>query len=89
MAGAGVDRSSREARWRMRESGLAVRVVILELDRDDYQDVYVELHPAVGVVEIFTPAQGGGAGDLVATAPLSKTLIEWSENHLAKYPPQD
>lgn len=74
----------------MRESGLAMRVVILELDRDDYQDVYVELHADVGVVEIYTRAETGeGPGELVATAPLGHTLIEWSENHLAKYPPQE
>lgn len=72
----------------MRESGSAMRVVILELDRDDYQDVWVELHAAVGVVEIFTPSENGvGRGELVATAPLDHTLIEWSVNHRAKYPP--
>lgn len=73
----------------MRESGPAVRVVILELDRDDYMDVWVELHAEVGVVEIFTPSESGdGPGELVATAPMDHTLIEWTANNRAKYPPQ-
>ena len=73
----------------MRQSGPAVRVVILELDRDDYMDVWVELHAEAGVVEIFTPSEDGqGRGELVATAPMDHTLIEWSENNRAKYPPQ-
>ena len=75
----------------MRESGSAVRVVIVGLDRDDYQDVFVRLLADRGVVEIYAPSGNEGAdepGELVATAPLDHTLIEWSDNSRAKYPPQ-
>lgn len=73
----------------MRESGLAVRVVIVGLDRDDYQDVFVHLHGEQGVVEIFARSGGSDRGELVATAPIGHTLIEWSDNHQVKYPRPD
>lgn len=73
----------------MRESGRAVRVVVLELEQDDYRDVFVRLHADVGVVEIFTTDGEGNEGELVATAPLGHTLIQWSDDHAAKYPAND
>lgn len=69
-----------------RDEGKAVRVVILELEGDDYQNVYVRLHEEARVVEIFTLADDGGPGDLVATAPIDNTLIEWTEGTEARYP---
>lgn len=71
-----------------RDEGIAVRVVILELEGDDYQNVYVRIHEEARVVEIFTLSDDGGAGDLVATAPIDNTLIEWTEGTAAKYPAQ-
>lgn len=71
-----------------RDEGVAVRVVILELEGDDYQNVYVRIHEEARVVEIFTLSETGGAGDLVATAPIDNTLIEWTEGAAAKYPAQ-
>ncbi|MFW6330216.1 MAG: hypothetical protein ACOC3J_00690 [Gemmatimonadota bacterium] len=69
-----------------REEGRAVRVVILELEGDDYRDVYVRLHEDARVVEIFTLEDDGGPGELVATAPLDNTLIEWTTGTAARYP---
>lgn len=69
-----------------RGEGRAVRVVILELEGDDYRDVYVRLHEEARVVEIFTLAEDGTPGDLVATAPLDNTLIEWTAGNAARYP---
>lgn len=69
-----------------RDEGVAVRVVILELEGDDYRNVYVRLHEAARVVEIFTLDGNGSPGDLVATAPLDKTLIEWTTGAAARYP---
>ena len=71
-----------------RDEGMAVRVVILELEGDDYQNVYVRIHHEARVVEIFTLSDTGGPGDLVATAPIDNTLIEWTEGTAAKYPAQ-
>lgn len=71
-----------------RDEGIAVRVVILELEGDDYQNVYVRIHEEARVVEIFTLSGEGGPGDLVATAPIDNTLIEWTEGTAAKYPAQ-
>ena len=71
-----------------RDEGKAVRVVILELEGDDYKNVYVRLHEEARVVEIFTLTAEGGPGDLVATAPIDNTLIEWTEGTEARYPAQ-
>ena len=71
-----------------RNEGIAVRVVILELEGDDYQNVFVRIHDDARVVEIFTLNDDGGAGDLVATAPIDNTLIEWTEGAAARYPAQ-
>jgi hypothetical protein len=71
-----------------RDEGKAVRVVILELEGDDYKNVYVRLHEEARVVEIFTLTPEGGPGDLVATAPIDNTLIEWTEGTEARYPAQ-
>ncbi|MFO7892866.1 MAG: hypothetical protein R6U63_03955 [Longimicrobiales bacterium] len=71
-----------------RDEGIAVRVVILELEGDDYQNVYVRIHEEARVVEIFTLSDDGSPGDLVATAPIDNTLIEWTEGTAAKYPAQ-
>lgn len=71
-----------------RNEGLAVRVVILELEGDAYQNVFVRIHEDARVVEIFTLSDDGGPGDLVATAPIDNTLIEWTEGAAAKYPAQ-
>lgn len=71
-----------------RDEGVAVRVVILELEGDDYRNVYVRLHEDARVVEIFTLAEGG-PGNLVATAPLDNTLIEWTTGAEARYPARD
>ncbi len=73
----------------MRESGRAVRVVVLEAEQDDYQDVFVRLHAEVGVVEIYTTDENGEEGELVATAPLGHTLIKWGDDSAAKYPASD
>lgn len=72
-----------------RDEGVAVRVVILELEGDAYRNVYVRLHEEARVVEIFTLAEDGGAGDLVATAPLDNTLIEWTAGSAARYPARE
>lgn len=69
-----------------RDEGVAVRVVILELEGDDYRNVYVRIHEDARVVEIFTLGEDGGAGDLVATAPIDNTLIEWTAGTEARYP---
>ena len=69
-----------------RDEGHAVRVVILELEGDDYRDVYVRLHESSRVVEIFTVDSAGSPSELVATAPLDKTLIEWTVGNAARYP---
>lgn len=69
-----------------RDEGVAVRVVILELEGDDYRNVYVRLHEEGRVVEIFTLSESDGPGDLVATAPLDNTLIEWTAGAEARYP---
>ncbi len=69
-----------------REEGKAVRVVILELEGDDYRNVYVRIHEEARVVEIFTLADDGGPGELVATAPIDNTLIEWTAGTEARYP---
>ena len=69
-----------------RDEGVAVRVVILELEGDDYRNVYVRLHEEARVVEIFTLDESDGPGDLVATAPLDNTLIEWTAGAAARYP---
>ncbi len=69
-----------------RDEGVAVRVVILELEGDDYRNVYVRLHEEARVVEIFTINESDGPGDLVATAPLDNTLIEWTAGTAARYP---
>lgn len=69
-----------------RDEGIAVRVVILELEGDDYRNVYVRLQEEARVVEIFTLSETDGAGELVATAPLDNTLIEWTAGAAARYP---
>lgn len=69
-----------------RDEGIAVRVVILELEGDDYQNVYVRIHEEARVVEIFTLSDDGRPGSLVATAPIDNTLIEWTEGTEARYP---
>lgn len=69
-----------------RDEGKAVRVVILELEGDDYQNVYVRIHEEARVVEIFTIGEDGAPADLVATAPLDNTLIEWTAGTEARYP---
>jgi hypothetical protein len=69
-----------------RDEGKAVRVVILELEGDDYQNVYVRIHEEARVVEIFTIGDDGEPTDLVATAPLDNTLIEWTVGTEARYP---
>ena len=71
-----------------RTEGIARRVVILELEGDDYQNVFVRIHEDARVVEIFTLSESEGAGDLVATAPIDNTLIEWTESSAARYPAQ-
>lgn len=72
-----------------RDEGIAVRVVILELEGDDYRNVYVRLHEDARVVEIFTLSDDGAPVDLVATAPLDNTLIEWTTGAAARYPARD
>ena len=72
-----------------RDEGVAVRVVILELEGDAYRNVYVRLHEEARVVEIFTLAANDQPGDLVATAPLDNTLIEWTAGAEARYPARD
>lgn len=72
-----------------RDEGVAVRVVILELEGDDYRNVYVRLHESARVVEIFTLTDSEGPGDLVATAPLDNTLIEWTAGAVARYPARE
>lgn len=64
-------------------------MVILELEGDDYRNVYVRLHEEARVVEIFTITDEGTPGDLVATAPLDNTLIEWTTGAAARYPARD
>lgn len=68
-----------------RDEGIAVRVVILELEGDDYHNVYVRIHEEARVVEIFTRSEDDGPGELVATAPIDNTLIEWTEGSAARY----
>ncbi len=72
-----------------RDEGVAVRVVILELEGDDYRNVYVRLHEEARVVEIFSLDDSGAPGELVATAPLDNTLIEWTAGAVARYPARD
>ena len=72
-----------------RDEGRAVRVVILELEGDDYRDVYVRLHDDARVVEIFTLGPDGGPDELVATAPIDNTLIEWTAGAEARYPARE
>ena len=69
-----------------RDEGRAMRVVILELEGDDYQNVYVRIHEEARVVEIFTLGEDGGPDSLVATAPIDNTLIEWTAGTEARYP---
>ena len=69
-----------------RTEGKAVRVVILELEGDDYLNVYVRLHEDSRMVEVFTLDDAEGAGELVATAPIDNTLIEWTTGNEARYP---
>jgi hypothetical protein len=69
-----------------RGEGKAARVVVLELERDDYVDVYVRIHAEARVVEVFTLTANDEPGELVATAPLGHTLIEWTDDAEARYP---
>jgi hypothetical protein len=69
-----------------RTEGKAVRVVILELEGDDYHQVYVRLHEQSRIVEVFTLEDDEGPGELVATAPIDNTLIEWTTGTEARYP---
>ena len=69
-----------------RNEGLAVRVVILEFEGDHYRNVFVRLHEDARLVEIFTLNDDGSPGELVATAPIDNTLIEWTAGSEARYP---